>query len=322
VSEDDVAHLARARQALRQVSAVVPAPGADGLAAGAIALRARGEDAGAAVLLEPGETPYSAGASLPEGPLAVLDWGMRELGRPALIVDHHAPEAAPREDQVVVTSYGTVPELPTAALMRRIVPDAPAWLAAVGVVAHLGDEGFEVAEATDRRRASVRRLASLVDAPRRVPAGPVRDALAVLVEAEDPRAALADPRVRGLEEAKRAWRAELDRVIRVEPEVGDGIALVRFSSPYLIQSLVATMWARRLAPRVVVAANDGYLPGRVCFSTRGGHGSLLALLRSALPAGVEGEVGHGRDHATGGWLAPEDFERLVAALGPPVGSTV
>jgi hypothetical protein len=135
VSEADAAHLARALQALRNAAAVVPHTDADGLAAGAIALRERGEDASAAVLLGRDETPWSPGAELPDGPLAVLDWGMRPLDRPALIVDHHAPEAAPRDDQVFVNGYGTVPEAPTAVLMRRIVPESPAWLACIGAYA-------------------------------------------------------------------------------------------------------------------------------------------------------------------------------------------
>jgi single-stranded-DNA-specific exonuclease len=317
VTEEDLAHLARARQALRQAAAVVPHTDADGLAAAAIALRERGEGAGAAVLFERGVTPFMRDAPLPEGALAVLDWGVRELDRPALIVDHHAPEAAPRDDQVVVTSYGAIPETPTAALMRRIVPEAPAWLAAVGAVADLGEEAFALPEAGEQRRTAVRRLCSLVNASRRVPDGPVRTALQVLVDAEDARAALEDPRLGELEEAKRAWRAELDRVAGTPPVVGDEVALLRFSSPCQVHPQVATTWARRLAPRVVIAANDGYLPGRVNFAMRGGDGSLLALLRSVVPEGVEGEVGHGRDRATGGSLAPEDFERVMEALGVP-----
>ena len=76
---DDATHLVRARQALRNAAAVVPHTDADGLAAGAIALRERGECADAAVLLEPGTTPWTPGTDLPEGPLAILDWGVREL---------------------------------------------------------------------------------------------------------------------------------------------------------------------------------------------------------------------------------------------------
>jgi len=92
------------------------------------------------------------------------------------------------------------------------------------------------------------------------------------------------------------------------------VALLRFSSPAQIHPLVATAWSRRLDPRVVLAANDGCLPGRVNFAVRGGDGDLRALLRQAHPD-VGGEFAHGHDRATGGSVAPEDFERLLAALG-------
>ena len=307
-------HLARARQALRNAVAVVPHTDADGLAAGAIALRARGEGAGDAVLLGRGQTPFAHDAPLPEGALAVLDWGMRPLARPALIVDHHQPEAAPREDQVFVSGYGEVPEVPTAALMRRVEPDQPAWLAAVGASGDLGADAFRLPEVAGAPKTAVRKVASLVNAPRRLPDGPVREALGVLVDADSPAEALADPRVALLEEAKAAWKAEFDRVVRTAPELGEGLALIRFSSPCQVHPLVATTWARRLAPRAVMAANDDYIPGRVNFAMRGGEGSLLALLRDALPD-VEGEVAHGHDRATGGSLPPEDFARLLAAFG-------
>jgi len=200
--------------------------------------------------------------------------------------------------------------------MRRIVPDAPAWLAAVGAYGDLGAEGLALPEAAEARRAAVRKLTSLVNAPRRVPDGPVRTALQILLDHEDAREALTDPRVGELEEAKRAYKAELDRVIRTPPVVHGDVALVRFSSPYQVHTLVATTWARRMDQRVVViAANDDYLPGRVNFAMRGGDGSLLARLRAALPAGVDAEAGHGHDRATGGSLAPADFEGLLRGLG-------
>ena len=308
-------HLARARQALLNAVAVVPHNDADGLAAGAIALRARGERATDAVLLGRGENPFAPGAALPSGPLAILDWGMRALDRPGVIVDHHAPEAGPRDDQVFVTSYGEDPETPTAPLMRREVPDAPAWLAAVGAVGDLGSGGFLLPECAGAPKTAVRRLAGLVNAPRRLPDGPVVTALALLVDHEDPKAALADPRVAELEDAKRVWREEFDRVVRTAPVVGETAAQLRFTSPLQVHPVVAQTWARRLAPRMVLAANDDYLPGRVNFSVRGGTGSLLAVLRNALPDATGGEFAHGHDRATGGSLEPEEFERLLAGLG-------
>lgn len=328
------------RQALLDAVAVVPHTDADGLAAGAIALRARGESAEAAVLLGRGETPFAASAPLPAGPLAVLDWGVRELARDGLLVDHllvdhHAPSAgvgvdgrlggaapggepADRPRPLVVTSYGSVPEVPTAALMRReVVPEAPAWLAAVGAVGDLGDAGFALPECAGfGTKTHVRRLVSLVNAPRRLPDGPVREALGVLVDAPDPRAALADPRVEVLAAAKDEWQAELARVARTAPAmVGTRVAVIRFASRAQVHPLVAVRWARRLAPRVVLAANDGYLrPGVVNFAVRGGSGDLRALLREALPDAESTEFARGHDRATGGTLGMEEFERLLAGL--------
>lgn len=118
--------LAAARAALSEAVAVVCHTDADGLAAGAIALRHRGEGAVAAVLLDRGQTPFSPDAPLPDGLLAILDWGVRPLARPAVIVDHHAPEGA--LGPLTVSTYGEQPEVPTAALMRRCFrTPRPGW---------------------------------------------------------------------------------------------------------------------------------------------------------------------------------------------------
>jgi single-stranded-DNA-specific exonuclease len=240
---------------------------------------------------------------------------MRGLDQPALIVDHHAPEAEPADGQLLLSGFGERPETTTAALVRRLVPEQPAWLAAVGAVGDLGDSGFALPECAGAPRTAVRKLVPLVNAPRRGPSpAAIRTALALLVEHDDPKQALVDPRVSELHEARRAWRSAWEAVRRTPPRVGERAALVRFSSPYQLHPLVATMWARRLAPRPVLAANDGYLPGMVNFSIRGGDGDLRAFLREALP-GVGGEFAHGHPRATGGSLPPADFERLLAALG-------
>jgi single-stranded-DNA-specific exonuclease len=305
-----------ARQAVLDAVAVVPHTDADGLAAGAIALRARGEDAAAAILLGRGETPFAPDAPLPDGPLAILDWGVRSTSRPGVLVDHHAPSGEP-DGPLVVSSSGESPEVPTAPLMRRLFPEAPAWRAAVGGVGDVGDAAFSLPECDGAApKTAIRKLVPLVNAPRRLPDGPVRTALALLVEHDDPREALRDPRIAELEAAKREWRAEFDRVVRTAPRmVGEQVALVRFASPAQVHPLVATTWQRRLAPRVVLAANDDYLaPGVVNFSVRGGDGDLRALLRTALPDAT-GEFAHGHDRATGGSLPAADFDRLLAALG-------
>jgi single-stranded-DNA-specific exonuclease len=65
----------------------------------------------------------------------------------------------------------------------------------------------------------------------------------------------------------------------------------------------------------VIAANDGYLDGKVNFAVRGGHGDLRRLLLDALPEADGGECAHGHERATGGSLVFRDFDRLMRAFG-------
>lgn len=307
--------LSAARAALLAADHVAPHTDADGLAAGALVLRARGEDAAAAILLEPGQTPFGEDPDLPPGSVALLDQGVRDLRRPGVIIDHHVPETTPREDVLVVSSFGEDPEVPTAPLVRRILPEQPAFLAAVGAFGDLGRPGFALPDcAGATHRTAIAKLVPLVNAPRRVRGGPVRVALALLVEHEDPRAALADPRIEELRAARAEARGAFERAVRTAPEVGPGVAVIRFSEPFQVHPLVATTWTRRLGPRPVLAANDGWIDGRVNFAIRGGDGDLRALLRAALPDPREGEVGNGHPRATGGSLPPDEFLRLLSGL--------
>ena len=208
-------------------------------------------------------------------------------------------------------------------MMKRVLPDTPAWLAAVGAAGDYGDAAFSRPEcdgvAQARLKTAVKNLAALVNAPRRTPSlDGVRVALAILTDAAGPKEALADPRCSVLEEAKKEYRAAFDAAMKSAPAVGERVAVIRFSSPYQVHPLVAQTWLRRLAPKPVLAANDGYLPGRVNFAVRGGDGvDLRAMLRDALPGGPSdgtGEFAHGHDAATGGSLSPGDFEVLVGNL--------
>jgi single-stranded-DNA-specific exonuclease len=302
----------RARMALDRVIEVVPHTDADGLAAAAIVLRALGRPADDALLLGRGRSPWSSDVQLVMP--ALLDWGMRERPGPALIIDHHAPEAVPRPDQVVLSGHRADPEISTSVLAHRVCPVQPRWLAMLGAVGDLGDRAFALPEAGAVPKTAIRRLVPLLNAPRRGPDGAaIRTALVLLVEHDDPKAILADPRIAELQAAREAWQAAWQQVRRTAPQVGLGAALVRFSSPFQLHPLAAQMWSRRLAPRPVIGANDGYIPGRVNFSIRGGDGDLRALLLQALPD-VGGEFAHGHPRATGGSLTPPEFERLLTAL--------
>ena len=94
--------------------------------------------------------------------------------------------------------------------------------------------------------------------------------------------------------------------------------MVRFSSPARVHPLIAQSWRGRLPKFAIMAANDGYVPGRTNFSMRGNAGiDLLALLaRYGERLGIdEPEYGHGHHAATGGSLPTETFERLIEAMG-------
>jgi single-stranded-DNA-specific exonuclease len=299
---------------LLDAAAVVPHTDADGLAAGAIALRARGEPASKAILLGRGENPFGPRDKLPAGLLAILDQGVRPFPGPALFVDHHAPEAGPGKGQLVVSGFGE-PFVSTSVLMRRIVPEAPAWVAAVGAAGDYGDDGLKRPECQGVVKSHVKKLVPLINAPRRCPDGPVRDALALLVECDSAKAALADERIALLDESRRQYKAEFERVVRTAPKYVGPVAVLRFESEFQVHPLVAQTWSRRLAPRPVLAANAGYLPGRVNFAVRAADASidLRQLLRDALPDQA-GEFAHGHPQATGGSLTVVEFESLLSAL--------
>lgn len=315
---------ADAAEMFRQCSAVVPHTDADGLAAAAIALRFLDRPATFAVLLDRGQNPFNAAHSLPEGSLAILDQGIRQFDRPALFVDHHAPELDLandlRADQLAITGFGEPRGVSTSVLMRRIVPDAPAWLAALGATGDYGDDGFKQPECAGVVKATIRKLVPLINAPRRCPDGPVRDALQLLLDHDDPKKILKDDRIELLERAKLDYRADFDRVVRTAPRFIGDVAILRFASPYQVHPLVAQTWSLRLAPKAVLAANDDYVPGKVNFAMRTANGGidLRELLRRALPQQT-GEFANGHRQATGGSITKDEFERLLESLASTTG---
>jgi hypothetical protein len=125
-----------------------------------------------------------------------------------------------------------------------------------------------------------------------------------------------DPDVARLDAYRRAVQAEVGRVSRVPPRIYGDAAVLRFTSAAQIHPIIATRWSRRLAPAVVLAANDGYLPGRVNFAARS-HSDvdLLQWLRG-LPftPSSESEYANGHPRATGGSLPIDDFERFIDVL--------
>jgi hypothetical protein len=249
-------------------------------------------------------------------------------GLPTVVVDHHDAREVP-EGVVYVSGAGAEPVAPTAliayVLLGALAPlEEHGWLAWMGTAGDLGMAhpfAEELAGVMARhRKTHVQKAVSLVNAARRAARYRPELALDVLLAASGP-AEIARGEVPGVSElaaCREEVNAELARVARVPSRIAGNVALLRFSSGAQIHPLVATRWTTRLAPKIVIAANDGYLPGRVNFAVRSASGvDLLAFLRG-LPLGeVEGELANGHPRATGGSVPPAEFERLLRALGFP-----
>jgi single-stranded-DNA-specific exonuclease len=264
---------------------VVPHHDADGLSAGVLlARRAFG-----GVLHV--ESPFNG--ALPAVDAAVIDdWGEWSwAGRGGGDLD-----------------FGACLGAPGAAAGRRLA-------CLLGAVGDFGDAAFRRGLSAPKSRSDVKRLATLVTAAGRVRNGPVSEAFDLLARVGDEREALAHPVCARLEEAWARTAAARARAMRTAPTVGPEAALIRFWEPARVHPLVATAWMRRLAPRVVIAANDGWRDGLVSFAVRSADGRDLRrclLARYRPPAGA-GDYARGHPKATGGALMPEPFDAFAEA---------
>jgi single-stranded-DNA-specific exonuclease len=315
---------------------------ADGLAAGALLARGLARLGFTAVTVLPsdrGESAFGDGArarlaALRPEALIVTDLGVHRAGVLSdvrtLYIDHHMPEGAP-PDTVVISGYGWQP-IPCSAwlayeLLALLAPlDDLAWIAAVGILSDLGDQAPWPLLAEAKRRfgaTALKEAVALVNAARRAPAFDIATPLVLLLHADGPKA-LASDEARGAGRLH-AYRAEVSAALkearRAAPRfaVGQPWALVRFASPCQVHPLIAQQWRGRLPGYVVLAANDGYLPGVVAFSARTQRPDLNVpqLLQAVDLGALNGTFGHGHAAASGGHLLPEAFDALLGALRFP-----
>ncbi|NOJ93776.1 DHH family phosphoesterase [Corallococcus coralloides] len=315
---------------------VVPHTDVDGLTSGVLMLRAlqslgarptarlpgKGEDVHHPGFLE------RLGASSTEA-LVVLDMGSRAEpllpGVPTMVVDHHASEVFPPGARVL-TAYGHPPVANTSLLTyvltsSFIVPGPLEWLAVLGTVADLGADApmpFLRDALRRAKRSSVTEAVALLNAARRSSRFAAPLAMQVLLRAGSA-TDIAEGRVPGVD-ALRDCRLEVQREVarcaKTPPRFAGNLALLLFSSEAQVHPLVAMRWVQRLPDQIVVAANTGYLPGRVNFVLRSREPvDLLALLRGLDLPPMGGSFAHGHSRATGGSLPPADFLRLMDALG-------
>lgn len=316
---------------------------ADGLAAGALFGRGlRRMDFGDVQVVHSGrgENAFSAGArerlaALRPDALIVTDLGVHHAGVlhgvPTLYVDHHRPEGEPEDaGAAVVLAYGWDP-IPASAwiaydlLSPLVNVEDLAWIAAVGTTSDLGEKAPWDALPAIRKRWSgkwLREAVSLTNAARRASAFDVETPLRMLMEADGPRAIAEDDALGA--DRLRAYRAEVQQELAIARKqapifaTGQPWALVPLDSGCQIHPLIAQQWRTRLPKFAVIAANRGYLPGVVAFSSRTARTDLVlpALLRTPdIGADDEASYGRGHDQASGGHLPRPQFNRLMDALG-------
>jgi single-stranded DNA-specific DHH superfamily exonuclease len=301
---------------------VAPDRDADGLASGVITIRAIERLGGIPIIELPnkGEHVHTSSmqarlSRLRADGLVVLDMGSRAgpivEGLPTIVIDHHDARFQP-DDAIFVSERSPATGQHAYDVLSPLVDlEDQRWLVALALA---GDSG--AIPDGPYKKTHIKKLVPLINSARRSASCKPKIALDLLRAANGPDEALRHPNIATLEACRERVKAEVDRVARVAPKIAGNVALIRFSSGAQVHPLIATRWAPRLAPKIVIAANDAYLPDRVNFAMRSASKTdLLAFLRD-LPLGpVEGEFANGHARATGGSIPPADFARLVAALG-------
>jgi single-stranded-DNA-specific exonuclease len=199
------------------------------------------------------------------------------------------------------------------------------WIAAVGTLGDLGEKAPWDALPDIRKRWTARWLreaVSLVNAARRASAFDVATPLRMLMEADAPRAIVEDDALGA--DRLRAYRAEVQAELAVARKqapifsADQPWALVPLDSGCQVHPLIAQQWRTRLPKFAVIAANRGYLPEIVAFSSRTSRTDMVlpALLRAPdIGSDDEASYGRGHDQASGGHLPVPQFNRLMDALG-------
>lgn len=315
---------------------VAPHTDVDGLSSGVLALRALRALGARTTVRLPGKGEHAHSPAFQDrlrrvgaDALVVLDMGSRAApilpDLPTLVVDHHQSTAFPAGAQVL-SGYGHEPVAPTSLLTYALVsplviPGPLEWLAVMGTVADLGADASLPSLKDALRRAgrkAVTEAVALLNAARRSSQFAAPLALEVLMRAGEA-SDISEGRIPGVD-ALRDCRLEVQREVtrcaKTPPRFAGKVALLLFSSGAQIHPLVAVRWAQRLPEHIVIAANAGYLPGRVNFALRSRTGTdLIAFLKGLELPPFEGEYANGHAQATGGSLSARDFLVLAEALG-------
>lgn len=261
--------------------------------------------------------------------LFVLDLGSQSEpvlpGVPTCFVDHHKPNGVPAGD-TLISAYEWQPIPCTSLLIYDLLfPLADIadldWVAAVGAVSDLGEHApFALVQAARKKYTAkyLKEATALLNAVRRASQPDPACAARALLTFDSPRALVMSDTadVQRLRDARAEVKLALDDAKKAAPVFAGDAALIRMHSACQIHPLVAQIWRSRLPKHIVIAANDGYLPGRVNFSARSARGvSVLDFLRAVPLSEGEGNFGNGHDQASGGSLPFARWNELLGHLG-------
>ncbi|MEP0912469.1 hypothetical protein NDI45_16255 [Leptolyngbya sp. GB1-A1] len=260
--------------------------------------------------------------------LFVMDLGSQDQavipGVPTCFIDHHHPEGVPAGD-TLISAYTWEP-VPNTSLMiwelcRSLVDIADLkWIAAIGTVSDLGDRApFELLTSAKKKYTAkyLKEATALINASRRAGEYHPEIAAQALLNHMNPKELVNStaPEVETLRQMRSEVKQELEQARRAAPTFAGKVALIRLHSPCQIHPLIAQSWRDRLPQYIVIAANDGYLPGRVNFSARSNSQNVLEFLQSQPISDGEGSFGHGHDQASGGSLPVDRWNELLKQLG-------
>lgn len=261
--------------------------------------------------------------------LFLLDLGTRDEPLlpdvPTCIIDHHHPDGVPA-GATLITAYGWDPipntSLLTYDLAATVAPiDDLEWIAAVGVLSDLGERApFSILTTVKERHrmTHLKEVTALVNASRRASVCDPESAARALLRHGTAQELLAsvDEDVVRLRSAREEVKLAMNEAKKAAPKFAGNVALIRTTSRCQVHPLIAQIWRTRLPKYIVIAANDGYVDGRVHFSMRSAADiNLIDFLRAIDLGEGDGSLGHGHDQATGGSLPLERWNLLLEKLG-------
>lgn len=195
-----------------------------------------------------------------------------------------------------------------------------AWLATMAAEAGHPKAARPTLPAGAKRfsRTALREVAVLLNSAGRSSDPATAEAMALLERNDGPEELLADDSAE-LDRLRRC-RAEVMRALarwsRQRPHFMWRVALVPVASPCRIEEILAAMWTRQLERYMVVAANSGYVPGKVHIIARTASPDrdLLLLLDKTAPDGLEQPFALGRRDYVEAILPRKVWEKMLRKM--------